>query len=225
MKYYPLLMDINHSDCLVVGGGRVGQRKTIALIDCGAKVTVISLDFTDALAKMAESGNPLLLEKEYSAEDLAGKTLVFAATDNRGLNERVKRDSEKRGVLCNIADDPGGSRFIVPSVVERGDLLISVSTSGKSPALARKIKKDISEAYGPEYEEYLVLMGDIRKRVLAGGHDPDNHKLLFRRVIDRDIPLMIKEGRYADIATELKEIIGQDWVKEIVENLRNGRKS
>ena len=214
MRYYPMFLDIKGRSCLVVGGGTVGTRKAETLLKCGAAVTVISRAFSSALSESRYSGSLVLMNKDYKPSDLEGMFLVFAATDNRSLNHRIKQDAEERGLLFTIADDPDGSRFIAPSLVERGDLTIAVSTAGQSPAFARKLKQDLEKQFGPEYEAFLRIMGNVRKNILAQGHDPESHKHLFRQLIDRDVPSMIKEGRYHDAGKTFDEIFGPGIVTE-----------
>ena len=183
MKYYPVCLNINGRNCLVVGGGSVGTRKVETLLRCGARVTVISQSFTPVLRALSESNQVTLREKAYDASDLTSMFLVFGATDNRILNDAIRRDAERLNALFNSADDPESSCFVLPAVVERGDLTIAVSTAGNSPAFARKIKKDLDGQFGPEYAEFLRIMGAIRKKLLAETHDPKSHKDLFERLI------------------------------------------
>jgi len=211
VRYYPLFLDIRNKKCLVVGGGSVGIRKTETLIRCGAEVTVISKTFSTDFSEIGNKKNPLLVNKYYEPSDIEGMVLVFAATNDRDLNERIRADAEKQGKLYSIADDPDKSCFIAPSVVERGDLTIAVSTGGQSPALAKKLRKNLETLYGPEYGEFLSIMGSFRKRILEKGHDPETHKHLFRQVIDRDVPSMIKEGRNNDVKAVFLEVFGSEF--------------
>ncbi len=105
--------------------------------------------------------------------------LVFAATNDARLNRQIMEDAKKAGILCNLADAPDDGNFILPSILEQGDLVCAVSTSGASPALARKIRKDLDHYFGPEYGLFLILLGNIREKLLADGHDPKRHKQIF----------------------------------------------
>lgn len=221
MGYYPLFLDLRKRRCLVVGGGGVGTRKAGSLVRCGAEVTVISHEFSRELVEMGKSGNPLLVSKDYETSDLDGMFLVFAATDKRALNEKIGRDSEERGKLYSLADDPDGSCFITPSVIQRGDLTFAISTTGKSPALARKIRQDIESLYGPEYGVFLRIMGDVRKQILDLGHDPDSHARLFRQVIDRDVPAMIRDGRDNEVKDLFRDIFKIDFDDGIFTGLKD----
>lgn len=205
MKYYPIFLDVTARDCLVVGGGEVGYRKAAGLFRANARVRVISEAFSPKFE--ANSGIPLSC-KSYEASDLEAAFLVFAATDNRALNEQIQADAKRRGILCNMADAPERSDFILPSVVERGDLVCAVSTSGASPAFAKKIRKDLEQMFGPEYGDFLVLMGNIRKKLLERGHDPTAHKKIFTALVERKIPDMIAAGDRLNLDAVLLELLG-----------------
>lgn len=196
----------------MVGGGSVGTRKTETLVRCGAEVTVISRVFSKGFSGIDDDKkNPVLVCKDYEPSDLEGMFLVFAATSDRDLNERIRLDAEKQGKLYSIADDPDRSCFIAPSVVARGDLTIAVSTGGQSPALSKKLRQNLETLYGPEYADFLRIMGSFRKRILEKGHDPETHKHLFRQVIDRDVPSMIREGRNNDVRDVFREVFGKEF--------------
>ena len=135
MRYYPVHLDIKNQNCLVVGGGGVGTRKVKTLLECGARVTVVSPDPSQQLAKLASEGSITLTQRIYRSADLDGMFLVIGATDDENLNQQISTDAEKSNILCNIADRPEVCNFILPSIVRRGDLVITISTSGKSPAL------------------------------------------------------------------------------------------
>ncbi len=210
MRYYPLFLDIKDRHCLVVGGGEVGSRKAETLIRCGAIVTVISRDFSETLERRI-SDHLFLVRKTYESSDLDGMFMIFAATSDRDLNRRIQEDAKARDMLFSVADDPECSRFIVPSFVERGDLVFAVSTGGKSPALSRKLRKDLESRFGPEYAVFLNILGAFRNRLLSGGHDPEAHRRLFRQVIDRDVPAMIKEGRTSEVKKTFEDIFNMDF--------------
>ena len=210
MKYYPIFLDIKGKNCLVVGGGPVGARKAVFLEKCGANVKVVSDRFSDSFdgLKMAR----LCLEKkEYEKKDVNGMFLVFAATDNADLNRQIKKDASVLNILCNVADAPDKSDFLLPSTVDRGDLIVAVSTSGSSPAMAKKIRQDLEQRFGPEYEKFLILMGNIRNRLLSSGHAPDEHKQLFNALIDRGILEQIKANDEININLILSDVLGKEY--------------
>ncbi|MBI9091902.1 MAG: bifunctional precorrin-2 dehydrogenase/sirohydrochlorin ferrochelatase [Desulfobacterium sp.] len=210
MKYYPVNLDINDRDCLVVGGGKVGARKAETLARSGARVTVVSPDFDPALWDSCPT-SLCLKRKAYQRKDLDGMFLVIGATDNRELNQTIANDARERRVLFNGADLPEQSNFIVPAVVSRGDLTIAVSTSGNSPAFARKIKQDLEQQFGPEYQAFLFLMGRIRTRLLAQGHAPDEHKQIFRELINGELFDLVKKNDCEQIDHLLVERLGKEY--------------
>ena len=206
MRYYPIFIDINNKNCLVVGGGSVGIRKAVTLDKCKANVTIISNQFSSELDNL-KTTSINFKTKEYEKKDVKGMFFVFAATDNSDLNQKIKNDASKLDILCNIADSPDKSDFILPSVVDRGDLILAISTSGSSPAMAKKIRQELEDSFGPEYALFLILMGNIRKNLLLSGHAPDDHKQIFHTLIDRGILQLIKENSEKKIDSILCDVL------------------
>lgn len=218
MRYYPVQLDIRGRACLVVGGGAVGTRKVNTLVGCGARVTVVSPEASDTLAKMAAQGRIVIRGRDYVSKDLEGMFLVIGATDDEALNRRIHADAEARRVLCNIADRPESCNFILPSILKRGDLLITVSTSGKSPAFAKKLRHRLEVQFGEEYGTFLELMGAIRERLLDRQHAPEAHKHLFEALIESNLLELISTGRRAEINALLERVLGQGFrVEELVD--------
>ena len=211
MRYYPIYLDVKDRKCLVVGGGAVGTRKVETLLECGAKVTVVSIDASEKLKKLSNSGLIRLKERAFQTDDLEGVFLVVGATDDEDLNVKVHAAAERRRVLCNIADRPEACNFILPSIVSRGDLTIAISTSGKSPAFAKKLRKQLEAQFGDEYAEFLKLMGAIRKKLLSKDHEPEAHKHLFERLIETDLVQMLKNADTDAINTLLLEVLGDGY--------------
>jgi len=212
MRYYPVNLDIKNRKCLVIGGGDVGTRKVITLLECMASVTVVSPDASEKLLKLAGSDMITLIKRSYIESDLEGMFLVICATDDEELNRQVSRDAENLNILCNIADRPEACNFILPALMKRGDLVIAVSTSGKSPAFAKKIRKDLEKQYGVEYADFLKLMGAIRKKLLRNSHEPEEHKPLFEKLINKDIALLIKNNDADKINSVLFDVLGEGYV-------------
>jgi precorrin-2 dehydrogenase/sirohydrochlorin ferrochelatase len=211
MRYFPIQLDIRGRACLVVGGGGVGTRKAKSLIACGGQVTVVSPTITGELKDLAAAGMLRVRQREYVGDDLQGMFLVMGATDDDWLNRHIRTDAERLKILCNIADRPEQCDFILPAVVQRGDLIVTVSTSGRSPALAKKLRQDLQAQFGDEYTAFLDLMGAIRKRLLAEAHAPEEHKPIFERLVHSDILTWIREGRRNDIDRLLAEVLGDGW--------------
>ena len=214
MRYYPVQLDIRGRRCLVVGGGGVGTRKVETLLSCGARVDVVSVEITDTLRRLSERGDIALRERAYAASDVESVFLVIGATDDEDLNRRISADAAAANVLCNIADRPEKCNFILPAIVQRGDLVLTVSTSGKSPALAKKLRQDLERQFGEEYAVLLKLMGAIRRRLLAEAHAPEAHKPIFETIVHSDILDWIREGRMAEINRLLAETLDAGWRAE-----------
>jgi len=212
MRYYPVNLDIKDRKCLVVGGGDVGTRKVMTLLECMASVTVVSTEASEKLLKLAGSDMITLIKRSYIESDLEGMFLVICATDDEELNRQVSEDAGKFNMLCNIADRPEACNFILPALVKRGDLVIAVSTSGKSPAFAKKIRKDLEKQYGVEYADFLKLMGAIRKKLLRNSHEPEVHKPLFEKLINKDIVQLIKNNNADKINSVLFDVLGEGYV-------------
>ncbi|MBI9083889.1 MAG: bifunctional precorrin-2 dehydrogenase/sirohydrochlorin ferrochelatase [Desulfobacterales bacterium] len=211
MKYYPVNLDIENRDCLVVGGGQVGTRKVATLVDCGARVTLVSPEATLALKALADTGRIAWRQRPYIEKDLDGMFLVIGATSDEPLNRRVHADAQRQNLLCNIADRPEICNFILPAVIRRGDLLIAVSTSGKSPAFAKRLRKSLERQFGTEYETFLQVMGIIRARLLAQAHAPEVHKPLFEQLIDGGLVDLIRMARTAEIDALLARTLGEGF--------------
>ncbi len=211
MRYYPIHLDVKNRNCLVVGGGAVGNRKVNTLLICGARVTVVSLDPTPQLKKLAAERSIILRERAYRSADLKGMFLVIGATDDEKLNRQISKDAEQIGILCNIADRPEACNFILPSIVQRGDLVITISTSGQSPALAKHIRRKMEAQFGGEYADFLLLMGAIRKKLLSQTHKPEAHKALFNQLIDSNLIELLRTGQKREVNLVLQRILGEGY--------------
>jgi len=210
MKYYPIFLDIRTKECLVVGGGNVGARKALALEKCGAKVKVISETFSHKFVDLKKT-NICIEKKKYEKKDVKGMFIVFAATNNADLNQQIKKDASLLNILCNVADATDKSDFLLPSIVDRGDLTVAVSTSGSSPAMAKKIRQDLESQFGPEYSQCLNLMGNIRKKLLSSRHGPDEHKKIFNTLIEKGILELIKANDDININAVLWDVLGKKY--------------
>jgi precorrin-2 dehydrogenase/sirohydrochlorin ferrochelatase len=199
---------------LIVGGGAVGTRKVHTLLECGAQVFVVSPDPTSQLLQLASEGSITLYKRAYRSDDVAGMFLVIGATDDETLNHQISEDAEREQILCNIADRPEVCNFILPSIVRRGDLVITISTSGKSPALAKRLRQKLETQFGREYTDFLLLMGAIRQKLLKQAHEPEAHKALFNRLIDSDLIELMQTGKTEKINSLLYEILGEGYTIE-----------
>jgi len=163
--YYPLLLNIEGRTCVVIGGGVVAERKVRSLVERGATVTVVSTTISAGLNQMVQQGLIQLLQRNYQPGDLANALLVISATDDPELNKKVATEARRLKALVNVVDDPENSDFIVPSVLSRGDICVAVSTSGKSPALARKIRSELEQYFSEEYSSLATLVAEVRQEL------------------------------------------------------------
>lgn len=213
MDYYPIFLDVKDRCCLVAGGGAVGTRKAFGLARAGARVMVVSLGFSDELLN-TQFSTITLKKKEFEDSDLDGMSLAFAATDNMQLNARIRQAAQKKNILCNIADGRDKGDFILPAVVDRGDLLFAVSTCGASPALSRRLRMALEARFGPEYSVLAKLLGRIRSILLEQGHDPEGHRKIFGDLLDADLPEKIAAGQTRQIDAVLARVLGNGFSLE-----------
>lgn len=167
--YYPIFLNLSGKQCIVIGGGDVAERKVNSLLEHKAGVTVISRTLTQALGRLAQRGDIKACLREYRPGDLAGAFLAIAATDDAEINAAVAREGGQRQVLTNVVDNAALSDFIAPSIVRRGDITIAISTSGKSPALARKLAAELEEKLAPEYAALASLLSEVRRELKQRG--------------------------------------------------------
>jgi len=168
-RYFPAFLDLRGRRCLVVGGGAVGTHKAQALAECGARVTVVSPTATPALAALAAAGRLVRRPRPFVERDLRGAALVVAATGVAAVDRAVAALARRRRVLVNVVDRPPECDFIVPSVLRRGPLQIAVSTGGRSPALAREIRRELEALFPHDYGDFVERVGEARARARAGG--------------------------------------------------------
>jgi precorrin-2 dehydrogenase/sirohydrochlorin ferrochelatase len=207
MKYYPVNLDLRERRCVVVGGGQVAERKTLSLLEAGAAATVVSPLLTPKLADLATSGTILQVPALFQETHLAGAHLVIAATNDLAVNSAVAQLCRKKGILVNVAAPPEESSFIVPSVVERGDLVISVSTSGASPSLSRRIRQELEKRYGPEYGLLLTRLAAVRKRLQEEVGSETSRREVLEAIIGSDVLDLLRKGKLHDADQRINELL------------------
>ena len=176
-KFYPAYINLQQRDCLVVGGGDTACRKVLSLLECDANVTVISPKVCAELAALADEGRVTLHQRQYQRGDVQPKyRIVIGATDSPEANSAIADEAAVNNVLCNIVDQPPLCNFYVPSSLQRGDLKIAISTNGKSPALARRIRLELEQQYGDEYARLLEDLGRLRRKLLAEIPDDEERR-------------------------------------------------
>ena len=161
--FYIACLKLSSRRCLVVGGGEIGLEKVEGLLACDADVTLISPAANEALTALAAEGSIAWEQREYAGpDDLEGVFMVIACTDDTDINIRVFDDAERRAMLVNIVDVPPLCNFILPAIVRTGPLAIAISTAGASPALAKRMKAEVSELFGEEYARLAIMLNDAR---------------------------------------------------------------
>lgn len=221
MSYYPVLLDLTGRKVVVVGGGGVALRKIETLLECGTSVYVISRDLAPELQELLEKGEIRLIANEYDERCIKDASLIIIATDDRDLNQRISEAAKRRNILVNVVDQPEECSFIVPSVIKRGDLLIAISTSGRSPALAKKIRETLDAQFGKEYESFLNMMGRIRKELLLKDIREVDRGRIFHALVDSNILESIRKQDLTFVASELERILGRKFFqKDVIEYLK-----
>jgi precorrin-2 dehydrogenase/sirohydrochlorin ferrochelatase len=183
---FPMFLKLEGRQCLVVGSGRVGEPKIEGLLETGARIRVVSLDASPAVREWARTGKLELELRSFSDDDLNGAFLAVVATNSRTLNERIYREAQRRGVLCNVVDVPDLCDFYYPAVVNRGDLQIAVSTAGKSPSLAQKIRQQLEKQFGLGYAAWVAELGETRRLILASDLDKERKLDLLHSLASRE---------------------------------------
>ncbi|WP_342043723.1 NAD(P)-binding protein [Bacillus sp. OTU2372] len=182
---YPIMLQLDTKKVVVIGGGRVAERKVRGLLGTGAQVVVISPEATGEIQTLFLDGKIVWEKKFFSAEDLRGAALIFAATDDKDINQSVKSLAEKQQ-LVTVADDPDISDFHLPAHVQRGRLSIAVSTGGASPTLAKKLRAELEKIFDERYEEYLEFLFTARQWILKEVKDPALKRKLLTAMVSED---------------------------------------
>jgi precorrin-2 dehydrogenase / sirohydrochlorin ferrochelatase len=206
MRYYPILLDLHDKYCLVVGVGQVGTRKVRTLLSCApGRLRVVDTRQPDPCwQELIEQGLVEYHIRTFLPDDLEGCFLVIASTNDETLNWQISRMCAERGILCNIVDQPEKCSFILPAMHSQGDLTITVSTSGSSPALAKKIRQDLSTCFGPEYARFLAVMRRLRPLILELNLPTSDNTALFRALTQSQLLDAVQSGDSASILDVLR---------------------
>lgn len=199
MPLYPANLNIADKLCLVVGGGAVALRKTQSLLAVGAIIRVISPEVRAELRRLVQDKEIEWFQRGFAEGDLKGAFLVFAATNNPAIQVLIAEEAVKCSVLLNSADDPWGSDFHVPAHFRRGKMLVTISTGGSSPALAKKIRQRLEMDLVPEYELVVELLSLIREKVVSLSDDSVSNGRLFSRLLQLGIVELILESNWFDL--------------------------
>ncbi|MEH7416131.1 NAD(P)-binding protein [Neobacillus drentensis] len=200
---YPIMLQLDGKKVVVIGGGRVAERKVRGLLGTGAHVVVISPEATDEIQTLFLDGKIVWEKKFFSAEDLRGAALIFAATDDKDINRSVKSSAEKHQ-LVTVADDPDISDFHLPAHVQRGRLSIAVSTGGASPTLAKNLRAELEEKFDERYEAYVEFLFTARQWILKEVKDPALKRKLLTAMVSEDF--LNSQNRTEDFQRLYKEL-------------------
>jgi len=201
VRYYPVFLDLNGKSVVVIGGGNIAHQKMENLIKVGADVTVVSPDLNEPMATLKAEDRFRHIDREYQPGDLEGYTLAFVATDDRAVNAAVADEGKARGVWVNAVDDPPYCDFIMPGIVQRGDLVIAVSTSGRSPAMARKMREELTDFLTEEWVAMLELAAEVRAELKARGVMVDSDT--WNAALDDELRHLLQEDRYDEAKQRL----------------------
>jgi precorrin-2 dehydrogenase/sirohydrochlorin ferrochelatase len=193
--YYPIFLDIENRNVVIIGGGEVCARKAETMMRYGAKVTIVSPEFTQEIEQWARDGNLAMRRKRYETADIEDAHIVIASTDDTSVNEQVAADTRERRIPVNVVDVTPLCEFIVPAILEKDGIQIAISTGGKSPALARTLKEDLSRTVGPEYAEINDLLGSLRESAKATLPTDIDRKRFFDGIIARGVLPLLREGK------------------------------
>jgi len=199
---YPVNLVLTGRRCVVVGAGRIAARKIEALLDAGAAVDVIAIDAGTEVTGWAEAGRLTLARRSFSPADLDGAWLATTATGDPAVDRAVYAAGEARGIWVNSADDPENCSFTLMSVVRRGDLVVTVGTGGRSPALATWLRRRFTAELGPEYATLLDILSEAREELRTAGRsseEPDWQQALDSGMLD-----LIRAGRVEEAKEQLR---------------------
>lgn len=216
MNYYPVYLDLRARLCIVIGGGRVAERKVRGLLACGALVRVVSPELGVGLRELLDQEKHLSwIKRQYREGDLDGAFLVIAATDDSEVQQLIYAEAEDRRIPVNVADVPALCSFILPATVRRGGLALAISTGGKCPALAKQLRLDLEKRFGPEYKILVDILGALRPEVLACGQGEEDREAVFAGLLQPQMLDWIRARAWDKVEDHLHAVLGDrveaDW--------------
>jgi precorrin-2 dehydrogenase/sirohydrochlorin ferrochelatase len=209
-RYLPVALNLEGRTVLVVGAGAIGSAKALDFLDCGAQVTVISPDAAEAIRDAAEAGRIRWVQRRYQPNDAAGYFFVMVSTDDPDTNTAVFVEASARGQLINVCDDPAHCNVIFASRLERGQLTVSIFTHGSSPALSKRVRRELERVLGPEYADLARWLAEVRPQVLAlPGVTQPQRQQLFEQLVYSDVLYLLAEGRREEARQRFEAILQQ----------------
>lgn len=193
--YYPIFLDVEGRLAVIVGGGAVSARKAESLARHGARVVVVAPDLGEDLRTLVNGGAGEWRAKRFEESDLEGAAMAIASTDDADVNKLVAESARSRGIPVNVVDAPELCDFIVPAVIESGSIQVAISTGGRSPALARRLKKELEQVIGPEYAEVSDLLGALREAAIAALPNDTARRQFFDSILESDVTGLLRAGK------------------------------
>jgi siroheme synthase-like protein len=203
---YPVVLNLTGRSCLVVGGGAVAQRKVSALVEAGARVTIVSPSLAPPLLRLANEAPLRWRPREYAAGDVAGFMLVMVATDDRAVNAAVAAECRERGIWVNCADDPEHCDFMLPSVLRRGAVTVAVSTGGQSPTMARLVRDEVDALLPLDVAPLTDVLADVRHALREDGVSLEAER--WRQAVDGELRSLVAAGRTTEARARLRDRLG-----------------
>jgi precorrin-2 dehydrogenase / sirohydrochlorin ferrochelatase len=211
---YIIGLKLDNRPCLVAGGGDVAGRKIKTLLETGARVTVVAREANEEIERLARDGAVFLHRRGVIADDVAGTCLVIAATDDRNKNREVAGWARSAGALVNVADSPEESDFFVPATVQRGDFTLAISTNGRIPALARRLREELEAQFGPEYGVYVDLLEEARRIIYASAAVAgEDRQGILAEASALDLIPLLRENKTAEARTVIQAFLKQHGIE------------
>jgi precorrin-2 dehydrogenase/sirohydrochlorin ferrochelatase len=204
---YPIFLELAGAACVVVGGGPVAQRKAQSLLAAGARVKVVALTASDRIETLAAEKKLEWLSELYRPDHLDGARLVFAATDDAQLNARIAADARARDALANVAEPPESGDFMVPATIKRGDIVLAISTGGASPALAKKLRRQLEEVVGEEYGALARLMGELRPLAEQQIKGQNRRQRLYEEIVNSNVLDLLRAGKHDEARRKCERLL------------------
>ena len=209
--YYPVYIQLRDQPCVVIGGGKIAEGKVEGLLAVEAQVTIVSPELTPRLQELSDQKQITYIPRAYQPGDLAGAFMVICATDQAEINHQVWQEASANRQLVNVVDDTPRCNFIAPSILRKGDLTIAISTSGKAPALAVRLKERFQREIGPEYERFLELAGELREPLAKHIPDFETRKALWYELVDSDILDVLARGDEDSAKEIISQVVGFEF--------------
>ena len=207
MNLFPVQLNVRGRVCIIIGAGNVAARKAVSLLECGASVMIVAPEAVDAVQVLAREGRIAWRREAYEAGCLAGAFLLFAATNSRTVNAQAMQEARARGILACDASAPQEGDFVSPSVLRRGDLILTVSTGGGSPTLAAVVREDLAAQYGPEWELLTQTIGGLRAAIQAAGDERARRRAVRRILADERVRALLAQGSTLEAAEQARECL------------------